>query len=96
MLFQKKKDVIGIDVGSSSIKMVHLKEAKGSFQLASLGLDNALVVTESVAQNLYLSARNLHRVDVRDVAGLDPVSLIAFDKVLITVPALKKVEEMLS
>jgi len=65
-------------------------------KLSGLGLDNVLVVTESVEQNLYLSARNLHRVDVRDVAGIDPVSLIAFDKVLITVPALKKVEEMLA
>ena len=65
-------------------------------KLDGLGLDNVLVVTESVEQNLYLSARNLHKVDVRDVAGIDPVSLIAFDKVLITVPALKKVEEMLA
>ena len=38
MLFQKKKDVIGIDVGSSSVKLVHLKEAKGSYQLAGLGM----------------------------------------------------------
>lgn len=65
-------------------------------KLDGLGLDNVLVVTETVDQNLYLSARNLHQVDVRDVAALDPVSLIAFDKVLITVPALKKVEEMLA
>jgi large subunit ribosomal protein L4 len=34
-------------------------------------------------------------VDVRDVAGLDPVSLVAFEKVVVTVPALKKIEEML-
>jgi large subunit ribosomal protein L4 len=65
-------------------------------KLDVLGFDNVLVVTETVDQNLYLSARNLHHVDVRDVAALDPVSLIAFDKVLITVPALKKVEEMLA
>ena len=36
------------------------------------------------------------RVDVRDVVGVDPVSLIRFEKVLVTVPALKKVEEMLA
>jgi len=35
-------------------------------------------------------------VDVLDVAGLDPVSLIGFEKVLMTVPALKKIEEMLA
>lgn len=65
-------------------------------KLNDLGLSNVLVITESVDRNLYLSARNLHRVDVRDVAAIDPVSLIAFDKVLVTVPALKKVEEMLA
>ncbi len=65
-------------------------------KLDGLGLDNVLVITEAVDKNLYLSARNLHRVDVRDVAAIDPVSLIAFDKVLLTVPALKKVEEMLA
>jgi large subunit ribosomal protein L4 len=65
-------------------------------KLNGLGLDNVLLVTEELDQNLYLSARNLHRVDVRDAAGIDPVSLIAHDKVLVTVPALKKVEEMLA
>jgi large subunit ribosomal protein L4 len=67
-----------------------------SQKLGGLGLDNVLVITEVVDQNLYLSARNLHHVDVRDVAAIDPVSLIAFDKVLITVSALKKLEEMLA
>jgi large subunit ribosomal protein L4 len=65
-------------------------------KLGGLGLDNVLVITEAVDKNLYLSARNLHRVDVRDVAAIDPVSLIAFEKVLITVAALKKLEEMLA
>lgn len=64
-------------------------------KLNDFGLDNVLIVAEEVAENLYLAARNLHRVDVLDAAGLDPVSLIGFEKVLITVPALKKVEEML-
>ena len=59
-------------------------------------LDNVLIVSEQVEKNLYLAARNLHKVDVLDVAGIDPVSLIGFEKVLITVSALKKVEEMLS
>ena len=49
-----------------------------------------------MGENLFLSARNLPRVDVRDVNGVDPVSLIAFEKVLITVPALKKLEEALA
>ncbi len=66
-----------------------------TLKLAEYGLDNVLIVTESVNENLYLSARNLHKVDVRDATAADPVSLIGFDKVLVTVPALKKFEEML-
>ncbi|MDP6096490.1 MAG: 50S ribosomal protein L4 [Gammaproteobacteria bacterium] len=60
-------------------------------KLKDFELDNVLIVSDQVEQNLYLAARNLHKVDVLDVAGLDPVSLIGFEKVLITVPALKKV-----
>lgn len=65
-------------------------------KLKEFDLDNVLIVAEEVAKNLYLAARNLHKVEVLDAAGIDPVSLIGFEKVLITVPALKKVEEMLS
>lgn len=63
--------------------------------LKEYGVDDVLIVSEALDENLYLAARNLHRVDVRDVSGVDPVSLIAFSKVIITVPALKKFEEML-
>lgn len=65
-------------------------------KLGQFGLSNVLIVTEEVDRNLYLSSRNLHKVDVRDALGIDPVSLIGFEKVLVTVPALKKVEEMLA
>ena len=64
-------------------------------KLKEFELDNVLIVSETVEKNLYLAARNLHKVDVLDVAGIDPVSLIGFENVLITVPAIKKVEEML-
>lgn len=64
-------------------------------KLKELGLSNALIVSESVEQNLHLAARNIPYIDVRDVAGVDPVSLVAYDKVVVTVPALKKIEEML-
>lgn len=63
--------------------------------LGEYGLQDVLIVSEEVTENLYLASRNLHKVDVRDVNGVDPVSLVAFDKVLITVSALKKFEEML-
>jgi large subunit ribosomal protein L4 len=64
-------------------------------KLKDLGLSNALILSESVEQNLHLASRNVPHIDVRDVAGLDPVSLVAFEKVVVTVPALKKIEEML-
>ena len=65
-------------------------------KLKEFELDNVLIISEEVEKNLYLAARNLHKVDVLDVTGLDPVSLIGFENVLITVSALKKVEEMLA
>lgn len=65
-------------------------------KLKALDLTNVLIVADEVDENLFLSARNLPHVDVRDAAGIDPVSLIAFEKVLVTVPALKKLEEALA
>jgi len=65
-------------------------------QLKSLDLSSVLIVTEEVDQNLYLAARNVRGVDVRDVSGVDPVSLISHDKVLVTVGALKQLEEALA
>ena len=64
-------------------------------QLGDYGVDNVLIVSAQVDENLYLAARNLHKVEVRDVEGIDPVSLIGHDKVLVTVDAVKKIEEML-
>ena len=64
-------------------------------RLSELALDDVLILTEEVCESLYLSARNLHKVDVRDVFGMDPASLIRYEKILVTVPALRKIEELL-
>ncbi|TBW55944.1 50S ribosomal protein L4 [Marinobacter halodurans] len=64
-------------------------------KLKDLGVSNALILADTVEQNLHLASRNIPHVDVRDVAGLDPVSLVAHENVVVTVPALKKIEEML-
>ena len=61
-------------------------------KLKSLGLENTLIITDAVDENLYLAARNLPNVEVIDTAAVDPVSLIGFDKVLMSVPAAKKLE----
>ena len=63
------------------------------------GLDlgkRPLIVTEDASEHLYLSARNLPYVEVRDVQGLDPASLVGADTVVITADAVKKVEEWLA
>ena len=55
-----------------------------------------LIVTEEATENLYLAARNLPYVEVRDVQGLDPVSLVGADDVVVTAEAVKKIEEWLA
>lgn len=76
---------------------VETHKTKGLLEkLSALDLQNVLIVSDEVDRNLYLAARNLHKVDVLDAAGVDPVSLIGFDKVLMTVSALKKLEGMLA
>jgi len=64
-------------------------------RLKDLDLEQVLVVVEEVDENLYLGARNIRQVDVIDVQGINPVNLIGYEKVLFTVGALKKAEEML-
>ena len=61
-------------------------------KLNDLNAVRALIVTDAVDENLYLAARNLPHVDVVDAAAIDPVSLIAFDKVVMSVAAAKKIE----
>jgi large subunit ribosomal protein L4 len=65
-------------------------------KLNELELKDVLIVTAEVDENLFLASRNLYKVDVRDVQGIDPVSLIAFEKVLMTVEAVKQLEEALA
>lgn len=65
-------------------------------KLKTMGLSNALIVTDELGDNLYLSARNLHGIEVCMARHVDPVSLVGFEKVLMTVPALKQIEEMLA
>ena len=69
-------------------------------QLTALDLSplqgKVLIVATSIDENLYLAARNLRGVDVRDVPAVDPVSLLNHDKVLLTVDAVRALEEALS
>ncbi len=65
-------------------------------KLDDLGLSDVLIVVEALDENLLRASGNLHRVDVSEVSGLNPVSLLRNEKVLMTSAAVKKVEEWLS
>jgi large subunit ribosomal protein L4 len=65
-------------------------------KLKELDLDSVLILNEAFDEKLFLAARNLPNVGICDVASMDPVVLIRFDKVLVTLPALKMIEERLS
>ncbi len=65
-------------------------------KLGAMDLDRVLLVHDEPDENLYLAARNLPRVDVVDTSIADPVSLVGFDKVLITAAALRQFEEKLA
>lgn len=81
-------DAFDVDATKTSALVTKLKD----YDLGK----RPLIVTEDASEHLYLSARNLPYVEVRDVQGLDPVSLVGADSVLITADAVKKVEEWLA
>jgi large subunit ribosomal protein L4 len=65
-------------------------------KLADLGVSKTLIVTETGDEKLYLSARNLPHVEISDVAGLNPVNLVRYEHVVVTVGAVRAIEEWLS
>ena len=84
----KVVDGLDLDAPKTSGLVARLKELEAGRR--------PLLVTEEATENLYLSARNLPYVEVRDVQGLDPVALVGADSVLITAEAVKKIEEWLA
>jgi large subunit ribosomal protein L4 len=65
-------------------------------KLKGLDLSNVLILNEAFDEKIFLAARNLPDVGICDAGSIDPVVLIRFEKVLITLPALKLIEERLS
>jgi large subunit ribosomal protein L4 len=78
---------LGIDAPKTKLLATRLKD---------LDLDSVLILNEAFDEKVFLAARNLPNVGICDVASMDPVVLIRFDKVLVTLPALKLIEERLS
>lgn len=72
------------------------KTAELAGKLKQLGMDNVLIVTDSADTALYLAARNLPYVDVREVGEIDPVSLVKYEKVLLTAGGAQQLGERLA
>lgn len=64
-------------------------------KLKGMGMDNVLIITGQVDENLFLSARNLPNVLVLEVGHADPVNLVRYARVLMTRDAVKKMEEVM-
>ncbi|NOX92903.1 MAG: 50S ribosomal protein L4 [Gammaproteobacteria bacterium] len=65
-------------------------------KLAALKFESGVIITDTADDNLYLSARNLHKVDVLKASEINPVSLVGSANIIMTVSALQKIEEMLA
>jgi len=83
-------------VAVESFAVTEPKTRELAGKLKDLALDNVLIISDAADDNLYLAARNLPYVAVCDAAGADPVSLVGFDKVLVTKGALQQIEERLA
>ncbi len=64
-------------------------------KLSELDFEQGLIVTAEINENVFLASRNLPGVYLLDVAGIDPVSLVSADKVVVTVDAVEKIQEWL-
>lgn len=81
-------------VESFAVDAPKTKELVG--KLEAMSAKDVLIITDNADENLHLAARNLHTVDVRDPSQVDPMSLVAFDKTIVTSAALKAIEEKLA
>ena len=79
----------------SDIDIAEPKTKNITSLLNSLNIKDALLMTDELDENLYLSSRNLYHVGVCDTQSIDPLSLIGYENVVMTKAALKKVEAML-
>ena len=83
-----------IVVDDLSISAPKTRELLG--KLGEMNITDGLVIVEDLDENLILAARNVYGIDVRDNTDIDPASLIAYEKVVVTSVALKKIEERLA
>ena len=64
-------------------------------KVKSMGLESVLIILDEVSENLYLASRNLHKIAIVETQHADPLSLVQFQKVLVSKAAIAKMEELL-
>ena len=79
-----------------SLEVAEAKTRHMASRLGELGVDRALLLLDEVAEPLWLASRNIVGIDVLDVDGIDPVSLLRHPKVVVTTAALRRLEERLA
>jgi type IV pilus assembly protein PilM len=101
MLFAKKKDLLGIDVGSTSIKLVQLKEVKGGYELESFGIaplppeaivDNTLMDSSTVVETITNLVSSLAQRKIRDAASSISGNSVIIRKIMMTASTPEEVE----
>jgi large subunit ribosomal protein L4 len=64
-------------------------------KVKGMGLESVLIILDEVSENLYLASRNLHKISIVEPQHADPLSLVQFQKVLVSKSAIAKMEELL-
>ena len=64
-------------------------------KVKGMGLESVLIILDEVSENLYLASRNLHKISIVETQHADPLSLVQFQKVLVSKAAIAKMEELL-
>lgn len=90
-LIRQERLVVVADLDADTPKTADLVK-----RLKDFGQDKVLLISGEVSENLFLASRNLIKVDVLDVEAIDPVSLVGFDKIVVSVPAIKHLQERLA
>lgn len=103
MLFQKKKEIIGVDIGSSSIKLVQLKENKETYQLVNLGIiplppeaivDNSLMDTSSIVEAIKALVKSLG-IKIKDAASSISGSSVIIRKITLPLMTSEELEDQI-
>lgn len=90
-LIRQERLVVVADLDADTPKTADLVK-----RLKDFGQDKVLLISGEVSENLFLASRNLIKVDVLDVEAIDPVSLVGFDKIVVSVSAIKHLQERLA